>query len=95
MTEGTLTEEALDLRRRRMRFRAWHRGMRETDLILGRFADVHLADLSEEELDQFEALLAEIDRDILAWLTGEASVPAEVATPLFLRLAEFSRATLR
>lgn len=85
----------LSPRRKRIHFRAWHRGMRETDLILGRFADAHIAELSEEELDQFEALLAEIDRDILAWLTGEAEVPAEVATPLFLKLAAFSRATLR
>ena len=95
MTAPATAIDPLSPRRKRIRFRAWHRGMRETDLILGRFADAHIAELSDEELDQFEALLAEIDRDILAWLTGEASVPDEVATPLFLKLAAFTGATLR
>ncbi|MBB3929398.1 antitoxin CptB [Kaistia hirudinis] len=85
----------LDVRRRRTHFRAWHRGMRETDLILGRFADAEIANLTDDEMDAFEALLDELDRDILAWLTGEASVPEEVATPLFLKLAAFTGATLR
>src|SRR3990167_975843 len=60
MTGGTETGEAdLAMRRRRLRFRVWHRGMREVDLILGRFADAHLAELDEADLSSFEALLGE------------------------------------
>ena len=53
----TRSSEGLDERRRRLLFRAWHRGMREIDLIMGRFADAHIATLSDAELDEFERLL--------------------------------------
>ena len=95
MSGTTLSGTGLDVRRRRTHFRAWHRGMRETDLILGRFADAEIASLTDSELGAFEALLDEQDRDILAWLTGEAPTPAHVATPFFLKLAAFTGATLR
>jgi len=81
--------ETLDLRRRRLRFRTWHRGMREVDLLLGRFADATIAELSDPELDSFEALLEVPDRDILAWITGEAPWPEEVDSPMFRRLLAF------
>ena len=57
MSGSTLSSEGLDERRRRLLFRAWHRGMREMDLIIGRFADAHIATLSDAELDEFERLL--------------------------------------
>ena len=60
-------------------FRAWHRGTRETDLILGRFADAHVAAFSDAELADFERLLDVPDPDIFAWVTGTEPVPA---TPL-------------
>jgi antitoxin CptB len=80
---GRAGEEA---RLRRLRIRSWRRGMRETDLILGRFADRALAGLAPAELDAFEALLEESDRDILGWVTGEAAVPAAHA-PILARIA--------
>ena len=52
-------------RLRRLKFRAWHRGMREMDIILGKFADAHLPTLTEAELGEFERLMEEIDRDVL------------------------------
>ena len=73
----------LDTRRRRARFRSWHRGMREMDLILGRFADESIARLNEAELTQYEALLEIPDGDLLKWMTGEQPVPADIDTPLF------------
>jgi antitoxin CptB len=91
MTGSTRSSEGLDVRRRKVLFRAWHRGMRETDLILGRFADAAIADLSDTELDDFELLLEVPDRDVLAWLMGEASVPAEFDTPFFGKLCAFHR----
>ena len=89
MTGSTRSSDGLDVRRRKVLFRAWHRGMRETDLILGRFADATIADLSEAEIDDFELLLEAQDRDVLAWLLGEYGVPAEFDTPLFRKLCAF------
>jgi antitoxin CptB len=73
----------LETRRRRARFRSWHRGMREVDLVLGRFADQRMARLNEAELDQYEALLEIPDGDLLKWVTGEQPVPTHIDTPLF------------
>jgi antitoxin CptB len=90
MTGGTETgEEDLAMRRRRLRFRVWHRGMREVDLVLGRFADAHLADLDERELASFEALLDVPDPEVLAWVTGETEVPPDADSPLLRRILAF------
>jgi antitoxin CptB len=82
---------ALDLRRRRVKFRAWHRGMREVDLLLGRFADAELDSLDEGGLSGLEALLDIPDRDLLAWVLGEAAVPAERDSAMLKRLIAFHR----
>ena len=74
------------MRLRRLRFRAWHRGLREVDLILGRFADAHGTNLSDDELIAFEALLGVPDREVLSWATGEAPVPAANDSPLLRRI---------
>ena len=79
----------LDARRRRIKFRAWHRGMLETDLLLGRFADAEVQNLSESELDDFEALLEALDRDVFSWATGEVETPRAYDTPLFRRIVAF------
>ncbi len=81
--------ENLDPRRRKILFRAWHRGMRETDLLMGGFADVKLAGLSDSDLDDFELLMEAPDRDIFKWLTGEGEVPDNYNTPVFRALREF------
>jgi antitoxin CptB len=81
--------EELDMRRKRLRFRVWHRGMREVDLLLGRFADACLDELDESELAGFEALLDVPDQQVLAWITGEAVVPAGADSPLLRRLLAF------
>jgi antitoxin CptB len=83
------SSDGLDLRRRKLLFRAWHRGMREVDLIMGRFADSALAELSNAELDDFERLIEVPDRQILAWVTGEADVPHDFDTGLFRRMRAF------
>jgi len=66
----------LDLRRRRLAYRARHRGIREMDLILGRFADEALAGMGAEQLSRFEALIDVPDRDLYEWITGTGPVPA-------------------
>ena len=78
-----------EVRRRRIRFRAWHRGMREMDVFMGGFADAELAGLSETELDQFEHLLDLPDPQVFAWLAGIEDVPAVEDTPLLKKVQAF------
>lgn len=75
MTEG----ETRETRLRRLRMRSWRRGMREMDLIFGRFADERLAELSAAELDKFESVLDENDQDLYLWVSGAGESPAEHA----------------
>ena len=63
----------------RARFRAWHRGTREADFMIGGFFDRYHADWSEAELAWFEALLDEDDVDVMAWALGTQAVPEELA----------------
>lgn len=81
----------LDLaaRRRRLKFRAWHRGMREVDLILGRFADASLDGMTEPDLAAFEALLDVPDPLVLAWVTRQEPPLTDGHGPLIERLIEF------
>jgi antitoxin CptB len=81
--------ESSEIRRKRLLFRSWHRGTREADLLLGPFADRHLADLSPAELDEFEALLGETDDDLYDWLSGRAPAPPHRDGALLRRLVEF------
>ncbi|HEY6255393.1 MAG TPA: succinate dehydrogenase assembly factor 2 [Xanthobacteraceae bacterium] len=85
----TRSSEGLDLRRRKLLFRSWHRGMREMDLIMGGFADARVAALSEGELAEFERLIEVPDRDLLAWITGEEAVPPDFDGALFRNLRDF------
>ncbi|MBN9440270.1 succinate dehydrogenase assembly factor 2 [Bosea sp. (in: a-proteobacteria)] len=93
MSGSTRSSADLDPRRRKILFRAWHRGMRETDLIMGRFADAEIGGLSEAELDEFERLIEVLDRDLLSWITGEAEVPENYDSALFRRLKAFHNHT--
>jgi antitoxin CptB len=94
MDTGDGRGEADALRRRRLRFRVWHRGMREVDLILGRFADAHLNELDETELAAFEELLDVPDQVLLAWVTGEESVPDGSDTAFLRRLIAFNHSPI-
>ena len=88
MSGSTVSSAALDERRRRILFRAWRRGLREMDLVMGQFADANLPAMSEAELDEFERLLNAPDPQVLAWITGEEATPPEFDTPLFARLKD-------
>jgi antitoxin CptB len=86
MTGSDLSSAGLDARRRRILFRAWRRGMREMDIVMGRFADAQLPEMNEADLDEFERLLDAPDPSVLAWITGEESIPADYDRPLLARL---------
>ena len=65
-----------DIHRKRLLFRSWHRGTRESDLILGRFAEAHLAGFDTAQLDRYAALLECADADLYDWVSGRAAPPA-------------------
>ena len=89
MTGSTRSSEGLDIRRKRLLFRCWHRGTREMDLILGRFADAEITGLTEDELGELERLIDVPDPDLYAALTGDKPIAPEYAGPLFDRLKRF------
>lgn len=66
----------LDPRRKRLLFRARHMGMNENDILFGEFAETHLAGFDDDQLDRFEALLAQADQDLFDWITRRRPVPA-------------------
>jgi len=89
MTGSTRSSEGLDIRRRRLLFRCWHRGTREMDLILGRFADAEIVGLTDDELNELERLVEVPDPDLYAALTGDRPIAPEYAGPLFDRVKAF------
>jgi antitoxin CptB len=89
MSGTSRSSDGLDERRRRLLFRAWHRGMREVDLITGRFADAHIGTMSEIEVDEFERLMEVPEPELLAWVMGAETTPAPFDTALFRRMRDF------
>ena len=78
-----------ETRLRKLKFRAWHRGFREADLILGPFADTHAQDLAPVDLDLFEVLLEQPDHDLYEWIMERAPVPAEFEGELLNQIKAF------
>ena len=89
MTGTTRSSGGLDDRRKRLLFRCWHRGTREMDLILGRFADAEIAAMRDDELTELERLIEVPDPDLYAALIGDQPLPPEYAGPLFDRIKAF------
>ncbi len=83
-----LEPQELDPRRRRLLFRAMHRGTKEADLMIGGFVTRHVAAFTVAELDEIEALLEHWDVDLADWLSGRRPIPPEADTPLMRRMAE-------
>lgn len=68
-------DETIEIRRKRLKFRSGHRGIKEADILLGYFADNYLDKLTLAQLDHYERLLREPDPAIVAWITGDRPVP--------------------
>ena len=79
----------IDVRRRRLRFRCWHRGTKEADMLLGRFADAYIDKMEPAELDQLEVILGHNDLDLYNWIAGNTPWPSNVACDLTERLSRF------
>ncbi len=69
--------ETIENRRKRLRFRSWHRGTKEMDLLMGSFADAHLGDFGDEQLDRYEALLDVPEPVVYDWILGRTTPPAD------------------
>jgi antitoxin CptB len=87
--EQAVNEARIEARRKRLIFRAWHRGTREMDLIVGRFADTVAATLDDPGLAEFEALIEVPDPDLYNWIVGAEPPPPEFDTETFRRLRSF------
>jgi antitoxin CptB len=86
--------ETAEARLKRMAMRSWRRGTKEMDLVLGPFADAHLAGLSEADLADYDALLAENDQDLMAWILGQSAPPPRFAG-LLSRITAFAETRLK
>ncbi|WP_338531710.1 succinate dehydrogenase assembly factor 2 [Nitratireductor thuwali] len=91
MTGTTRTSADLDPRRRRALVRAWRRGTREMDLVLGGFADLNIGTMGDADFEAFEALLGVSDTELMPWVTGEKPVPAEHDTDTFRKVVAMAR----
>jgi len=92
MTGTTRSSDGLDVRRKRLLFRCWHRGTREMDLILGRFADAEIGHLADAELDELERLIEVPDPDLYAALIGNRPLVPHASGALFARSRDFRTA---
>ena len=84
-----MTDHSEERRRRRLLYRSTHRGTKEADLVLGGFARAYLDRMSAEDMAQFEALLEESDPDLMAWIGGKETPPAQHDTDLFKLILKF------
>jgi antitoxin CptB len=87
MTERS--SDGLDERRRKLLFRAWRRGVRETDLIVGRFADAYIDKFDDVGLDDFERLIEAPNAELYAWVVGTETAPAQYDTAVLAKLRSF------
>jgi antitoxin CptB len=87
-------DETAEARLKRMRMRSWRRGTKEMDLVLGPYADAHLAGMDADELAVYEVLLAENDQDLMAWILGQSAPPPTISG-LLGRIASFAETRLR
>jgi antitoxin CptB len=87
------SSEGLDARRRRLLFRAWRRGVREMDLIVGRFADAYIDKFDDAALDDFERLIEVPNAELYAWVCGDRTAPAAQDSAVLRQLIGFHAQT--
>jgi antitoxin CptB len=80
-----------EIRLKRLRYRSWHRGWKETDLILGQFADDNLSKMEADTIDIYEQLLDENDADIWDWLVGKLPPKNTSYTPILQALKAYGQ----
>lgn len=78
-----------EILRKRLRYQSWHRGRRETDLMLGRFADRHLAEFDAGQLGRYAALLEQNDADLFDWVSQKKALPEDLESDVMTLLLNF------
>jgi antitoxin CptB len=81
--------QKIETMRKRLLWRAMHRGIKEMDIIVGGFATVHLAGMSEQTLDEFAEILELPDQNLLSWVTHQEAVPEHLSSPLLLDMLAY------
>lgn len=79
----------MDARLKRLNFRAHHMGSNENDILFGDFAEKYLTTLTPEQVEKFEALIAETDTDLFNWVTGKLDVPAHLDHDVMAMVKKF------
>jgi antitoxin CptB len=82
-------DEKLENIRKRLAWRASRRGIKEMDIIMGGYADVHLPMMLAKDLVVFEALLEIPDQQLLSWVTRQEDVPLELRNPMLMEILAF------
>ncbi|MEZ7864537.1 MAG: succinate dehydrogenase assembly factor 2 [Rhodospirillales bacterium] len=82
----------MDARRKKLIFQSQHCGFKENDILLGQFALDHIKEMSDQQLDLFEALLLENDHDIYGWITGQQKLAPHVDHDVMVALITFKNA---
>jgi antitoxin CptB len=85
-TSAMTSTPDITLRRKRLLWRATHRGIKEMDLILGGFVAANLEGLSADDIADLERIMDIPDQDMLTWATKQAPIPPEHASPLLGRI---------
>lgn len=76
---------------KKLRYRSWHRGCKETDILLGQFCDHYIDDFDDEELEQFVEICEADDWDLYSWITRTTPLPEEHRhKKIFQLLMEFT-----
>lgn len=83
--------DELDKQRKRLQFRSIRRGTKESDLVIGAFAEANLSQMNARQLDQFEALLERNDPDVLSWIIGLVDPPTEFDNEVLDALRNFKK----
>ena len=81
----------MDHKRKRLLFHCTHMGMKENDVMFGKFARAHVADLDDAQVAELEALLENNDQDLFHWVMGRVEVPAVWDTEMMKRLKAFNK----
>ena len=79
----------LDIIRKRLKWRATHRGIKEMDILVGGYAQTHLGAMTAEELEQFAEILEMPDQDLLSWATKQGPIPSHQDSPMLQSVLEF------
>ena len=81
----------MNLRRKQLLFRSHHCGIKENDILLGDFADHHIQELNDQQLDDLEILMHQNDIDVMNWVIGKTTVPDEFNTELINLIKKFNK----